>query len=469
MKARVNPTTERAWMSSRGAAMHAKAGWIAVVLLALLACSSSEQPAAPTAEAESVPNPPGRVLLIGVDGASVRLLDRLKSEGRLPNLSKLVQKGASGVFRPEPPLLSPRIWTSVATGKRPANHGIEGWARIAEDGTPYLYSGNERHARALWNIVSAAGMRVGVVNWLMTHPPEVVNGVIVSDHAVEGMEDDKLEMASQFARNMKGAQGEAQLSEAAGTAWVSPASFEGRVRDARTAPPLTGIPSPFADLEKWPPGDISDFMRRVYDADEFAAQVALAIDREYRPELLLVYLPGVDRISHFLWDSIEPPEVIPEHMRWPDFIVEKHSTALITYYEYVDELIGRLTEGRGPNDLVVVISDHSFETDVSGSHPKGVHESPAARDGILVVRGPGVPTGRRNLVFRMLDIAPTLLAWLGVPPATDMDGSPAPWMKLEVPAAVASYDHIPVERVGHSSPEVDSRIIENLKELGYVE
>ncbi len=441
-------------------------------LLVVLACSEGgeghstgeAQPGRRVASAA-----PGRVLVIGVDGASLRFTKQLMDRGRLPVLTKMMQQGASGVSRPQGPLLSPRIWTSVATGKLPRNHGIEGWVRVGDDGTPYLYSSRDRRARALWNIAGAAGMRVGVVNWLMTHPPEVVNGVIVSDHAAEGMEGDKLDMASQFARNMKGVTGQAQLGEAADVAYVAPASFEERVAAARNAAPLTEIENPFADREVWPDGGLNDFFRRVQANDEFAAGVALEIEAQERPDLMLVYLPGIDRLSHFLWVSVEDQSIIPEEKRWPQHVIDTQSKALTTYYEYVDALIGRLTESRGPDDLVIVMSDHSFETDVSGSHPRGVHDSAAARDGILIVKGRGVPQGRRDLVFRMIDMAPTLLSWLGLAPARDMDGRVAHWMQVDQPEAVASYDDIPIEYLGESSPEVDSRIIENLKELGYVE
>ncbi|MDP6981310.1 MAG: alkaline phosphatase family protein [Myxococcota bacterium] len=444
-----------------------------------LACSDATEGGAPSGQAtspadaraslEDAAAPPGRVLVIGVDGASLRLVKQLMGERRLPNLAAILRAGGSGVSRPMPPLLSPRIWTSVATGKLPSNHGVEGWVRITDDGTPYLYSSRDRRARALWNIASAAGMRVGVVNWLMTHPPEVVNGVIVSDHAAEGMQDEKLEMANRFAQNMKGAKGEAKLAEGEEVSFVSPPEFRDQLERARNGGPLSDTPNPFVDRELWPDGGLSDFFRRVVANDEFATRVALEIEAELRPELMMVYLPGIDRLSHFLWVGVEPPEAIPEHLRWPQHIMDKHGHALKSYYEFVDALIGRLVAGRGPNDLVMVMSDHGFETNVSGEQARGAHDSLAARDGILILRGKGVPVGRRNLVFRMTDMAPTLLSWLGLPPALDMDGKPTRWMSVDVPDAVASYDDIPIEHLGTSSPDVDSRIIENLKELGYVE
>ena len=61
-----------------------------------------------------------------------------------------------------------------------------------------------------------------------------------------------------------------------------------------------------------------------------------------------------------------------------------------------------------------------------------------------------------------------MLAWLGLPLARDMDGHPAPFLDFEAVASVATYN-APIQRVDHSSEEVDEAIIEQLRGLGYVE
>ncbi len=46
-------------------------------------------------------------------------------EGLPPDLAALAHEGVWGSLRSHYPLLSPRIWTSVATGKPPEKHGIK--------------------------------------------------------------------------------------------------------------------------------------------------------------------------------------------------------------------------------------------------------------------------------------------------------------------------------------------------------
>ena len=59
-----------------------------------------------------------RVLLIGIDGATLRVAVPLMQDGKLSDLAALAREGVSGPLRSTLPLYSPRIWNSIATGKK---------------------------------------------------------------------------------------------------------------------------------------------------------------------------------------------------------------------------------------------------------------------------------------------------------------------------------------------------------------
>ena len=68
-----------------------------------------------------------RAMLIGLDGADPVVIKRMISEGKLPNLKKVMAQGAHtenldmlGVF----PTVTPPNWTTLATGNYPKTHGI---------------------------------------------------------------------------------------------------------------------------------------------------------------------------------------------------------------------------------------------------------------------------------------------------------------------------------------------------------
>jgi arylsulfatase A-like enzyme len=143
--------------------------------------------------------------------------------------------------------------------------------------------------------------------------------------------------------------------------------------------------------------------------------------------------------------------------------------ALEAYYVYTDALVGALVGRFGPGDLVLVVSDHGFEAGVRLGYLTGVHQSAAAAEGVLFARGPGIRAGAPAGPVAIEDVTPTVLAWLGLPAAADMDGRPAPFLAARPAGSVASYDGTPIERLAPSQSGAEGAIVEQLRELGYVE
>jgi len=405
----------------------------------------------------------GRVLIVGLDGADPEALAFLVAEGRLPNLQQLGGAGVSGSVRSLLPLLSPRIWTTVATGKVPEKHGVLGWTYKDASGEDRLYLGRHREGAALWNIASDAGLTVGIVQWWTTFPPEVVNGVFISDHAADRAGTAPSERpAARFD---------------ASTSTVLPAAWEQRVLDLHRSPPeLPGLPaglfSPHAmfgaDADKPipPPIDrIPVYMTGVYDHDRATVAAALAVDSALRPELLMVLLPGIDRTSHLFWSAFDPP---------PDFDLapeaqEKSREALFRAYEVADTMVGLLAQRFGPRDLVLVLSDHGFESLPTAGLSGGGHETAAAQNGIFLARGPGIAPGSKADGMRIQDVTPSVLAFWGLPVADDMDGQPAAFLAAPAPERITSYDSIPIDRPGRDASGAEAKILDDLRALGYVE
>jgi len=431
-----------------------------VVLASLsLACAAANEPL------------PGRVLVVGLDGATNKVIDLLIDEGELANLAAIARMGVRGAVRPEGRILSPRIWTTFTTGVAPEQHGVKDWVKRGPGGGLQLYSNLDRRVPALWNIASAGGRRVGIVNWLMTQPPDRVNGVMISDHAIPGMTASRLPMAKGIANQRFGESAHDVVAPEARIAYAWPNDWVERSAVIRSSnhPPLTKIENPFLG-PGWQGHSMFDFLRSVYRDDELTARTALEVEASLRPELLMVYLPGIDRVSHLLWQGIEVPEDPPAGVTInPAQVRASQRTALLDYYRFTDALLGRLLEGFGEDDFVLVISDHGFEATTSRVTMSGIHESEDARNGILYARGPGIAAGSHADAIRDTAVLPTLLAALGLPQAEDLPGSVAPFLHLPLPAAVASYNDTPFARIETPASAVGDEIIEKLRTLGYVE
>ena len=87
----------------------------------------------------------------------------------------------------------------------------------------------------------------------------------------------------------------------------------------------------------------------------------------------------------------------------------------------------------------------------------------------MFARGRAIRAGESVWGMSIYDVTPTVLAWLGIPAGRDMQGRPARFLDSEPPPPVATHDVGPIERLGGESPEVEDAIVEQLRELGYVE
>lgn len=405
----------------------------------------------------SEPRVPGRVLLVGIDGATLRIARPMLDRGELPNLAKLGSDGVFGPLRSHFPLTSPRIWASIATGKVPTKHGILNFSKIEPDGSRHLFTSRDRKAHALWNIASDAGLEVAVINWWTTFPLEKVNGVIVSDHLLPMELKGRRRIASDT------------TAEATGSI-VFPAHWQEKIESlVADEEPLTEIGDPFADPSVFPEWILPGKLSQRYQNDQAVTRIAMAVDRELRPDLLMVFLPGIDRVSHRLWFGVEPDSAYKGDYGLTDEKKVAMKDALHQYYRYTDALIGKLTAGFGPDDLVLVVSDHGFEAGSKMMVLTGVHDTPRAMDGVFFASGPDVSDPVTSRRVSVNDITPSVLRWLGIPLGADMDGRPAPFIDLPPAASIPSHDTTTIEYIDDGESGMEAEILDRLQSLGYFE
>jgi predicted AlkP superfamily phosphohydrolase/phosphomutase len=123
-----------------------------------------------------------KVLLIGWDAADWKVINPLMDAGMMPALQSLVEGGVKGRITTLDPPLSPTLWTSIATGKRPYKHGIHGFTEPDPGGKGIrpIYNTN-RKCKAIWNILSQHDKKTHVVGWWPSHPAEPINGIMISN------------------------------------------------------------------------------------------------------------------------------------------------------------------------------------------------------------------------------------------------------------------------------------------------
>jgi hypothetical protein len=393
---------------------------IAASILCLFVVSCSCQPddaVAPQPVATAAPSPKP-VILVAADGLEWDVILPLLHKGRLPTIASLMQRGSYGLLRARTPTVSPVIWTTIATGKLPNEHGVLNMVKPGRPGDPpQLYTGRDRRAKAFWNILSDYDRRVAVVGWWGTNPVEPVNGVMVGqitavadfDAAGQVHPPDRRKRYMEVLR-----QTDASLDE-----------VTGRIFGA--------FPFPMSPVGQ----RLWNRCRRTFRADATYVQIARELLQEGVPyDLLAVCVGGADVTGRRFWRYMSPGEFTnrPSPEQTANFC-----RVIQAYYEYIDRTLGELVSLAGRDARVIVVSDHGMATfNANGAYSQddplsrlnsGHHRS--AGPGVIIVAGPGIAV--RNSPVRItrlerfdlqplataLDITPTLLALLHVPVGED--------------------------------------------------
>jgi len=418
-----------------------------------------------------------KVVLLGLDGADWQILDPLIAAGKVPTLAKLKQDGAWANLRSMDPMLSPLLWTTLATGKPPEEHGVMDFmVPDPETGRPSPVSSKSRRVRALWNFFSAAGLSCDVVAWWATWPAEAVNGTLVSDRVAYSL------------FSMDGG------PPPRGT--VFPEAYAGEVARLKVAAdsisaeelrPFVSISvSELKELRKQAAADAKFSARnpvlhltRILAGTKTYQAIALNLLSRGQSDFFALYYQGIDEVSHRFAHFADPKMDMvseAEHTRFRN--------AVQSFYIYQDQLLSEILSRVDPGSLVIVISDHGFKSGASRpkDHPPDLEGQPARWHrpyGIFLASGPMVAPGEKD-TLSLLDIAPTVLSAGGLPPAADMPGRLRTDLFTSAFAATLPQQRVPTYEKGRMAgrspalPEDDASasaaqaMEENLRSLGYI-
>jgi hypothetical protein len=418
------------------------AGALAVICLALAVVGPGSRAAAGH---ERGAGPTSRVAIIGVDGCDWDVLGPLVEAGRLPTFARLMREGTYGPLLSMEPLVSPRIWTTIATGRLPSEHGIEDFVNAS--GVPV--NASMRRVPTVWEIASASGGVVNVIGWYVTWPVDDVRGAMISD------------------RMHTLARGPLQTFQ----------SLSGEPTDRRleefgrfTFDPSYGRYAK-SDLQYQRNRIVDEPLRWGFLRDAIYGAAAEAAVSRYHPDLVAVYYRGVDFVQHFFWQYSEPDAFESVDAQ----AVRDYGDVIPRYYEYQDALLARLLDALGPDMNVLIVSDHGFTArlDADPTKPQltGMHDA----KGVYIAWGPAFRNAGLVEGPTILDIAPTTLAVMGLPVSDQMEGRVLdeliePGHLAESPVTtVPSYG----EEVRGEQDEVESTMDESIRDqlrsLGYIE
>ncbi|HXP59267.1 MAG TPA: alkaline phosphatase family protein [Dongiaceae bacterium] len=400
------------------------------------------------------------MLLVGWDAADWKVIEPLLEAGQMPNLARLMAGGVHGNLATIYPVLSPMLWTSIATGKRADKHGIHGFSEPLPDGSGVRpITVLSRKTKALWNILNQTGRRSLVVGWWPSHPAEPIDGVMVSDQFQNTMASEQKPFLP------PGTVHPAALAASLAELQVNPMELRGEF--------IRPFVPAYEKVDQKQDKRLHSLGKIIADTMSVHA-VATELLATQPWDFAAVYYSGIDHFSHAFM-RYHPP-----HLPWvteEDFALYRHVVA--NAYCYHDSMLGALLALADENTTVVLMSDHGFHPDhLRSGYIPAEPAGPAVEHrhfGILCLKGPAVRANERLLGASVLDVCPTILTLFGLPPGQDMDGKVLVTAFKEPPLVqpIESWDCV-VGHDGTHAPETrldavaSAQAFQQLVELGYV-
>ncbi len=448
---------------------------VALIALGVLACSRTGH------------SP--KVIVVGLDGLTWRFLDPLVKDHQLPNIEGVLKGAAFGEIETFRPTKSGILWTSIATGKTMAKHGITDWTFVdqrarAEIERLRLVTGIDRTAATIWEILSAKGRSVAVTNWWVTYPARPVNGFLITDR-------------------LKAIATRKSVPDDPDVVYPPSLIEELRplfLRPGGAAPTLgkyafpTYTPTALAELF-----DTSRASKVLWGAlasyvgqDQMVTNWALHLFDKGQPDFFGVVVRITDVFAHFGWrfaDRATLERIVPQ-IRIESLLSEDPTVrdkaqsligeldpavarAMLPSYKFADDFVGAIVSRMDADSILMIVSDHGFNW-IGGGYDHNTRSAypKISPPGVIVLKGKGIRPGRIEGA-KVFDVTPTILYAMGEPTGRDMDGRALKDAFLgsgtREERFVQSYGTgAPQGREVSTSREAEKDMLNDLKTLGYI-
>lgn len=363
------------------------------VVALVLAIVWEPAPPAPTGPATG-----HKVVLVAVDGLDGYLVTRYGEEGTLPAISRFLRRATTAqVTADEPPL--PLVgWTRLATGRSLTEAQMKA---VAASGVGRLFSLSPDLALA----VREAGGRTVTVGWPGTWPVTEDDGDIVAPYVPASQSHASALAPALF--ELAPGQTTPELAPL-----VAAAVSRSRANLESEFGRLIGQDPPRPD-PAW--DEALAAARWALLADMATVEIAAKLVAREEPHLALVYLGGLDAVCHrFL------PPAMPAYFASLPPGAEGYSEVLGNYYRFVDSALERLQRLCDERTFIVVCSAYGTHPSRAGGPPSASHDE--GPPGVLILHGRDASSTPVPLQMSTLDVAPTILALVGVPIPSDMEG-----------------------------------------------
>jgi predicted AlkP superfamily phosphohydrolase/phosphomutase len=249
-----------------------------------------------------------RTVIIGLDGVPFEMIEHFAGTGVMPNTAKIISDGVFKKMLSSIPEVSSVAWSSMITGKNPAEHGVFGFMDLLPNSYRMKFPNyNDLKAKPFWEQWPGKSI---IINVPSTYPVQPMNGVLISGF-----------VSIDFEKSIYPPS-------------LSPVLQDMDYRlDVDSHKAHTDMEAFLADLDK------------TLDARIRASQYLW----EYCDwQTFMLVFTGTDRLMHFLWEAYENPQ-------------HKYHNHFVYHFRRIDQAIGEIAARLNDTDLLLMHSDHGFE------------------------------------------------------------------------------------------------------------
>jgi predicted AlkP superfamily phosphohydrolase/phosphomutase len=264
-----------------------------------------------------------RIIIIGLDGATFDLIKPWVSQGKLPNMQKLLESGTYGELRSVTPPMSPPAWTSFMTGKNQGKHGIFDFTeRVPNSYSIRFINSSKRRAKTIWKMMSEAGKRVAVIGVPFTYPPEEINGVMISGFDSPGTGGGTADKSSMYPAELY-----YEILNNVGNYYI--------------ASNLLGANNDESRLEEV----LKTLQRKI--------ETATYLLNKERWDCFAFVIGETDAIAHYFWKYFDPFSPLADSSQNNEL-----KNAILKVYKEADDFLGTLFTHLDADTNLFVMSDH---------------------------------------------------------------------------------------------------------------
>lgn len=251
----------------------------------------------------------GRVIILGIDGVPHRLIKKFANNNVIPNIKSIIDKGIFTKMQSSIPEISSIAWSSIITGKNPAEHGIFGFTDFSEGTYQMTFPNfNTLAVPPFWNKENSRSI---IINVPSTYPAGKLNGILVSGFVSLDLEKS-----------------------------VYPESFIPKLKKMNYE----------IDVDSSLAHKSMDLFLKSLDKtlNKRIELFHYLWDNEEWQNFMFVFT-GSDRLFHFLWNAYEDKN-------------HKYHKVHLNYFKKIDNIIGEINKSITDDDLFIILSDHGFES-----------------------------------------------------------------------------------------------------------